>query len=431
MKVGTKLVLLIVCLVATTVFAAAKPAKDAKMTVKDANVAAKEAVKAPAAAAPEKKITVTAEVKAPAAEANVPKPAVEPNVAKPTVESLAPADPNAVAATVNGIAVTEGEIYAKTKPRLDRITGQIPTSAVMQQYVKRIQVQAMDILITEKLLDEEVKKANLAVSDGEAEDKIKESIAKEGMTMDSFKTMLQSQGQNIEQVKKNVAKTLIYEKLIDHLMGGVSEANDAEARAYFEENQQDYNTPEQVQASHILVKVEPTATPEEKAKAKEKIDKLLKQVKEGGDFATLAKENSDCPSKDRGGDLGFFGRGAMVKPFEDAAFGMQVGQVSDVVETQFGYHIIKVTNRKEAGLTPFEKAKPDIVKILQDRKKTDFFRRHIEKLKAEAKIVYSPGRDPNEMLPPAPVRQVIPAPQGAAPPAPTPAPPPPAAATPN
>jgi peptidyl-prolyl cis-trans isomerase C len=125
---------------------------------------------------------------------------------------------------------------------------------------------------------------------------------------------------------------------------------------------------------------------------------LLKKVKAGGDFAALAKENSDCPSKERGGDLGFFDRGTMVKEFADTAFAMKVGEISGVVETQFGYHIIKVTDRQKGGMTAFDKAKTDIVKSLQDKKKGELFKAMLEKIKAQATIVYPPGKEPKPRM---------------------------------
>jgi peptidyl-prolyl cis-trans isomerase C len=220
--------------------------------------------------------------------------------------------------------------------------------------------------------------------------------------------MLAAQGQSFDVVRGQIKKTLGYEKLL-----GAVEVNDAEAKAFYEENKADFNTPEQVKASHILIKVAPTATPEEKMAAKAKIDGLLKKVKAGGDFAALAKENSDCPSKERGGDLGFFDKGSMVKEFGDAAFAMKVGQISNVVETQFGYHIIKVTDRKEGGMTSFDKAKADIVKSLQEKKKGEIFRQLIEKVKAGANIEYPPGKEPKPRVPMMPrgPRPNTPAPQ--------------------
>ena len=226
--------------------------------------------------------------------------------------------------------------------------------------------------------------------------------------MESFKTMLAAQGQSFDVVRGQIKKTLGYEKLL-----GAVEVNDVEAKAFYNESKEDFNLPEQVKASHILIKVDASATPEQKAAAKAKIDGLLKQVKAGGDFAALAKENSDCPSKVKGGDLGFFDRNSMVKEFADAAFAMKVGQISNVVETQFGYHIIKVTDRKEGGLMPFGKAKADIVKTLENKKKSELFKQLIEKVKAGAKIEYPPGKEPQPRMPMMPrgTRPGTPAPQ--------------------
>jgi parvulin-like peptidyl-prolyl isomerase len=282
---------------------------------------------------------------------------------------------------------------------------------MVEQYKTQIRGQALESMVVEQLLAEQIKKAGINVTDKDVDDKLNEIIAAQpgGMTMESFKAMLAAQGQSFEVVKGQIKKTIGYEKLL-----GAVEVNDAEVKAFYDENKADFNTPEQVKASHILIKVAPTATPEEKTAAKAKIDGLLKQVKAGGDFAVLAKENSDDPgSKIQGGDLGFFDRSTMVKEFADTAFAMKVGQISNVVETQFGYHIIKVTDRKEGGLTSFGKAKADIVKTLDNKKKGEMFKQLTEKLKAGAKIEYPPGKEPQPRMPMMPrgPRPNTPAPQ--------------------
>ncbi len=132
-----------------------------------------------------------------------------------------------------------------------------------------------------------------------------------------------------------------------------------------------------------------------KAAAKAKAEELLKQIKDGDDFAELAKANSGCYSSERGGDLGFFSRGRMVPAFEEAAFALKVGQVSDIVETQFGYHIIKVTDHRDASVTMFEQAKDDIMKSLTQTRQAELAKEYIESLKAQANIVYPPGEEPN------------------------------------
>jgi peptidyl-prolyl cis-trans isomerase C len=394
MRISFKVIVLIVCALAGMVFCQGCQ-EGAKTTVKpalskaegDANTAAREVkVAAPA----EKKAVVPAE----------PTPGAPGKPAAPApVISAGTSGGNETAVTVNGNVITEAEVDAKIKPNLDRIARQMDPN-VASQYAGRLRAQATAGMIIERLLDEEVKKAGITVTDNDVNSKISEITAQQGMTIDALKSLLAMQGQTFEQFEQQMRKGLGYEKLVDRQIGKV-DINDAEALAFYKENEADYNTPEQVKASHILIKPDPNIVDvnEAKAKASAKAKDLLKQVKAGADFATLAKENSDCPSKVKGGDLGFFERGSMVPEFEDAAFGMQPGQVSGVVETQFGYHIIKVTDRKPPGLTPFEKAKPEIVKKLEDMKKGQLFRQYVDKLRAEAKIEYPPGKEPMPMRP--------------------------------
>ncbi|MGD1042014.1 MAG: peptidylprolyl isomerase [Sedimentisphaerales bacterium] len=393
MRISVKMVLSVVCLLAVMVLylgcqESNAPATGVKTEAKEAKPAVKAEVK-------EAKPEVKPEAKAEVPETKPAAPEAKAMVAEPNAGKVA-AEDNGIAATVNGIVIKDADVDAKVSTYMERMAAQIPPNMV-EQYRTQIRGQALESMIVEQLLAEQVKKEGINITDKDVNDKLNEIIAAQpgGMTMESFKAMLAAQGQSFDVVKEQIKKTLGYEKLL-----GIVEVNDAEAKAFYDENKEDFNKPEQVKASHILVKVAPTATPEEKTAAKAKIDGLLKQVKGGGDFAALAKENSDDPgSKIMGGDLGFFDRNTMVKEFADAAFAMKVGQVSNVVETQYGYHIIKVTDRKEGGLTSFDKAKADIVRSLQDKKKNELFRQLIEKVKAGAKIEYPPGKEPKPRMP--------------------------------
>jgi peptidyl-prolyl cis-trans isomerase C len=130
---------------------------------------------------------------------------------------------------------------------------------------------------------------------------------------------------------------------------------------YYKSHKNEFTVPEQVKARHILIRVDKSASEEDKKKAKEKAEALLKQIKKGEDFEKLASEFSEDPgSKKKGGDLGYFSRGKMIKPFEDAAFSLKPGEVSEVVETPFGYHIIKVADKKPEEVQPFEKVKDEV-----------------------------------------------------------------------
>ena len=159
-----------------------------------------------------------------------------------------------------------------------------------------------------------------------------------------------------------------------------------EVKAFYDGNPDIFKTPEMVRASHILVKVEEGASGEDKAKALEKIKTIQKRLQSGEDFAKVAQEVSDCPSKDDGGDLNFFHKGQMVPPFEKAAFALKPGETSDIVETEFGYHIIKLTDKKEAGTMSFDDVKSRIQQQLINEKMTQEYHKYVEALKSRAKI---------------------------------------------
>ena len=398
MRISMRMVLSVVCLLAGMVLYGCQKgvSTTAETPKKSVQAEAKPAVKAEVKEAkPEVKPEVKPEAKAEVPETRPAAPEAKVMVAEPNAGRVA-AEDTGIAATVNGIVIKDADVDAKVSVYMERMAAQIPPNMV-EQYRTQIRGQALESMIVEQLLSEQVKKAGINITDKDVDDKLNEIIAAQpgGMTMESFKAMLAAQGQSFEAVKGQIKKTLGYEKLL-----GAVEVNDAEAKIFYDENKEDFNKPEQVKASHILIKVAPTATTEEKVAAKTKIDGLLKQVKAGGDFAALAKENSDDPgSKVMGGDLGFFDRSTMVKEFADTAFAMKVGQISNVVETQFGYHIIKVTDRKEGGLMPFGKAKADIVKTLENKKKGEMFKQLIEKLKAGARIEYPPGKEPQPRMP--------------------------------
>lgn len=141
--------------------------------------------------------------------------------------------------------------------------------------------------------------------------------------------------------------------------------SDEEITAFYEANQAQFSAPEEVQASHILFRLAPDASDEDKAATRARAEAVLKQAKDGGDFAALAREHSQDSTAENGGDLGRFGRGVMTPPFEAAAFALNAGEVSDLVETQFGLHIIKLTEKFPARQEPLEAVRDQIIETLK------------------------------------------------------------------
>jgi len=308
-----------------------------------------------------------------------------------------------VAVTVNGFDITEEDIEEKIKPWLEQRTArnkQLPP-AFIEQLKTQMRKDALERMIVKRLIDEQVRAAQIVVTAEDVNDHIKAMAAAEKLSMEDMKALIEASGQSFEQWKQQMQfeKGIAYQKLFESRFDDKVNITEEDARKYYSENQQQFEIPEQVRASHILIKpdtsdpnVEPALA---KAAAKAKAEELLKQIKDGDDFAELALANSGCPSSARGGDLGFFSRGRMVPAFEEAAFALEVGRVSDIVETRFGYHIIKATDKKEASTKTFEQEKDDILKLLTQTRQAELAKEYIESLKAQANIVYPPGEEPN------------------------------------
>lgn len=180
---------------------------------------------------------------------------------------------------------------------------------------------------------------------------------------------------------------LILQKLMQQNIEKDPQISDEDIKKYFEAHPEEFKESEQVRARHILVKTEAGATEAQKAEAKKKAQSLLARAKKGEDFEKLARENSQDPgSASRGGDLGFFPRGRMAKAFEDTAFALKKpGQLSDVVETQFGYHVIQYVDRQTSKEKSFDEAKEQIRRRLSPQKQRESYQAFIENVKGKHK----------------------------------------------
>ncbi|WP_025640730.1 peptidylprolyl isomerase [Schnuerera ultunensis] len=211
---------------------------------------------------------------------------------------------------------------------------------------------ALDSLIVNKIILLESEKQNIQIS----EDEIKEQIDKMVETIggqEAYESALQYYGFSEDELRKDIEMNLYLTKLLEPEIP----ITDEEMKDYFKENKDSFNQMEEVKASHILVETEETAL-----EVKEKLSK-------GESFEELAKEYStDTSNSQQGGDLGFFGRGRMVTEFEETAFSLGIGEVSDPVKTDFGYHIIKVEDKKEAKEANYEESKDKIKEILFQEK---------------------------------------------------------------
>ena len=298
-------------------------------------------------------------------------------------EEKKPADTDKKIAVVNDVVIFQNQFDKELSIHLDRISrqGQQVSDAQMAELKKNV----LEGLIERELLYQQSRKVGIKVADQAVDEqlaKIKQRFPGE----QDYKNALTAMKLTEDEVKAQIARGLAIRELINQEIMSKIEVSDEESKAFYDANPQLFKQPEQVKASHILIKVEPDATDAQKAEARKKIDEIQQKIKAGGDFAELAKEFSEGPSNVRGGDLGYFRRGQMVKPFEDAAFAMQPGEVSDVVITRFGYHLIKVYDKKSEEILAYTDVKEKLGQRMKQDKAEKEAGSYIEQLKKDAKI---------------------------------------------
>jgi peptidyl-prolyl cis-trans isomerase C len=274
-----------------------------------------------------------------------------------------------------------------TKADFDRLLKNIelnnggPVPAERRDEIYR---RVLEELVNYTLLKQEAKARNFTVTDAEVETQL-ESIRKSAGTEENFKKALADRKMTLERLKSDARVEMSIAKMMNAQVTG-TEATDADVRDFYDKNPDRFKRAETVRASHILLRIDPAADDATKKQARAKIDALLKRAKSGEDFAALAKQNSQDSSAEQGGDLGFFPKEKMVPAFADVAFALKTGDISDVVTTQFGVHIIKVTDRKPAGTVPLEEVSPQVKQYLTEQKKQQQAQAFIEQVRQKAKI---------------------------------------------
>ena len=292
-------------------------------------------------------------------------------------------------ASVNGEKITSADvekaIRMKYGPQVDQMPAEQRAAAV-----KQVTPIMAEELITRALLLKSAKDNKVVISEEDINKtltQIKQSLPPNVKYEDYLKQV----GHGDESFKSEINEELLISSHVQNILKAVTKPTEKEVKEYFEKNKESFNSKESVSASHILLKVEPNSDNKNKEEQLKSIEALRKQLitSKGKDFAKLAKEKSDCPSGAKGGDLGNFGRGQMVPAFEKAAFTQKVGEVGEVVETQFGYHIIMVTDKTKAGQKSLDEVKEEINRRIEGPKREATMKKFIADLESKAKVTRS------------------------------------------
>jgi peptidyl-prolyl cis-trans isomerase C len=286
-----------------------------------------------------------------------------------------------VVARVNGEAINKAELENAVKGLEGRAGGPVPADQR-----DRVYRGVLDDMIAYRLLVQEVKARKIIVPESDIDAQIAQ-IRGQFQTDAQFQQALTMQKMTLAAVRDDARSELGVEKLVETEIAGKIAVTPEAVTDFYQKNQDKFQQGARVRASHILIAVPDTADAAAKQQAKTKAEAVLKDLKGGKDFAAAAKESSQDPgSAPSGGDLGFFEQGQMVPPFEQAAFALKPGAMSELVESPFGFHIIKVAEKQDARVVPLEEAKPKIDEFLSGQNRQTQTQAFVSTLKAKAKI---------------------------------------------
>ena len=301
--------------------------------------------------------------------------------ATPALPKPVPAQLPDVLARVNGEAVNKSDFDRAVQAVEGRAGGPVPPEQ-RDQVLRGV----LDQLIGYKVLAQETKTRNVAVPDAEIDARIGQ-IRGQFPSEEAFTQMLAQRKLTLEQVKSDARQDMAIAKMIEDEIAAKVAVKPEQVTDFYAKNPDQFKEGESVRASHILIAVPKGADAATKAQARTKAEGILSDVKAGKDFAALAKQHSADPgSAANGGDLGFFQQGQMVGPFNDAAFSLAPGATSDLVETDFGFHIIRVAEKKEGRTIPLEEVKPQVEQYLEQKNRQEQTESFVNSLKAKGKI---------------------------------------------
>lgn len=284
--------------------------------------------------------------------------------------------------SIDGNVLKKSELAARVRNKMKPYKEIVPPDKI-KELERGIRRQLIEEFVVKTVLQKEADRKKITASQKDIEmfyEEIKSQLPPDKELSDFLKEN--------DLTRDDIVLGIKIKKLVEKEMGGKKVPSEKEIKKFYQENEDKFKTDESVHVRHILVTLNPKDDEKTKAEKKEKIENLRKQILEGADFAEIARQNSECPSKDNGGDLGEIKKDQTVKPFEDAAFSQEINVVGPVVTTEFGYHIIEVLGRTPASLVPLDEVRDSISMHLEQQKEADVFTRLLDGLREKADIVY-------------------------------------------
>lgn len=290
----------------------------------------------------------------------------------------------AIAARVNGVEITVEEYQQMVSSNIERYEAEA-RSPFPEDQRSMLERRVLDGLITRATLESETQRLGITVAAAEIE-AILAQFRGQFPDEDTFKNVLQQQGYTEERFEAELQRQMAIEQLFEQEVFAAITVEEQELQDFYEENTMYFEQPEQVSARHIILTTQGASDDAARSAIRQEIEGLRRRIAGGEDFAKVAREHSQDGSAARGGSLGTFGRGQMVPAFEEVAFSLPVGELSQVVETQFGYHLVEVTERIPARTIPYPEVRGQIEDFLLEDVRNRAAEDYVEDLRSRANV---------------------------------------------
>jgi len=290
-----------------------------------------------------------------------------------------------IVAVVNQEIITFSEIEKWSRPFEQQI--QAEDRLERRERIQEVFRKILDRIIEEKLIEQEAKKSGIKVTSKEIEGAVEEVKQKNKIGQEELERALAAEGLTLEAFKKELEKRILRTKFVHSAVKVEQRAGEKELIEFFQNNVNQYRVNESYRPAHILFLILPEATPEQIRGIRKKSQKVLEKIKEGADFAKMAMEYSeDTSSRKEGGDLGYFKKGELLPTLEREAMKLQVGEVSDLIRTEVGFHILKLLDRKGGEPPPFEEIKGKVQADYYEKELEKAYQQFLSKLKEKSII---------------------------------------------
>jgi peptidyl-prolyl cis-trans isomerase SurA len=289
-----------------------------------------------------------------------------------------------VVAVVNQEIITLSEVEKWMGPLKEEI--QAEDRLEKREQIREARRKILERLIEEKLIDQEAKKSGTKVTSKEIESALEDFKKRNTVTQEDLEKALAKEGLDLEAFKKQIEKKIQRMKLVNSAIKLESNPGEKELRDFYQKNIDRYRGTEYYRPSHILFHVPKGTTPKEVREIRKKCQKVLEKIKGGEDFGEMAVLFSEDPSAKDRGDLGYFKKGELLPAFEKEALRLQIGEVSGIVRTDFGFHLIKLLDRKGGNPLPFEEVKGKVRDDYYEQEVEKAFKQFLSSLKEKAII---------------------------------------------